>query len=110
MTSKDWLFIGITLLFMGLVSVYVFTKHNTVFDEYEREIKIMEQRTDSLTNIVKILREESDSLCRHIDSSKGKVEIIKEIKYEKISNVTNLAPDSVLSILSKYLSEKSPNR
>lgn len=110
MTSKDWLFIGITLLFMGLVSVYVFTKHNTVFDEYEIELKIMENKIDSLTNIVKILREESDSLCRHIDSSKAKVEIIKETKYEKVSNVTNLAPDSVLSILSKYLSEKSCSR
>lgn len=110
MTNKDWLFIGITLLFMGLVSVYVFTKHNTVFDEYEKEIKIMENKTDSLTNIVKMLRKENDSLCRHIDSSKGKVQIIKETKYEKISNVTNLAPDSVLSILTKYLSEKSCDR
>ena len=76
-------------------------------DDYRKEYKELEMRYDSLNKVNQDLMVTIDSVKTIIDSSKTKIEYITKTKYEKINNIDVLTADSVLSILTIYLSEKS---
>ena len=103
------------LLLVIIITVILFVSSpvlNSIHTNNDLDIKYNEyiKLNDSLNNEIRILNETTKRLNIVIDSSRSNIKIIERIKYEKINNIDNLTPDSILSILTNYLSAKSKDR
>ena len=108
--KKDNILIIINIILVVIILISTLFKSNHVEIDAGKDLQELIKKQDSIYAEIGKWQKNIDSLRTSVDSSKANIIVIKEIRYEKINSIDNLTPDSVLSILTIYLSKKGGNR
>lgn len=93
------------IIFLSIPSTNSIHTNSDIDQQYSMYVRL----NDSLNREIEILNGTISRLNEVIDSSRNKIVYIEKIRYEKINNIDSLTSDSILSLLTNYLSAKSKN-